>query len=122
MGEVVKRISQLPATTEELQKFILIGKQVLAAHKAKLKAIQQATEAHVAQEAALVDTQDIAEILLYAEAKLGALIPKPVYAKEIGSPGRTYSLPVGVTKKQSHYAGPHSPRGSVRPQRWTLRT
>ena len=53
------------------------------------------------------DTQDLATILLLAEAKLGELlnIPKKGKTKEYGSTGGTIpTLPSGITKKQSHYA------------------
>lgn len=93
-----------PFESEDLAEFVLVGKKALKAQRAKLEAIQAIEKGFAAKEAALSDTQDLAEVLLYAEARLGELIPPLKYAKEIGSPGRTYSLPEGVNKKQSHYA------------------
>lgn len=105
MNEIEKRNAKLPAKIEDLQKYILVGRQVLKAHVAKLKAIMAVEDGQVAHQAALEDTQDMAEILLYAEAKLGALIPPQKKKTEQGSgAGTLYSLPPGVNKKQSHYA------------------
>lgn len=104
--QLVKRISNLPVKPKDLAEFILIGKKALIAQKAKLEAIQILEKGFAAKEAALSDTQDLAEVLLYAEAKLGELIPQPKQGKkEYGSSGGTIpTLPEGVNKKQSHYA------------------
>ncbi len=53
------------------------------------------------------DTQDLAEVLLYAEARLGELLGKIERKrnKEGSSKGTSLpSLPGGVNKKDSHYA------------------
>lgn len=57
----------------------------------------------LSKEAALSDTQDLAEILLYAEAKLGEMI-ESIPNKKASSGGGTRSIPEGINKKQSHYA------------------
>jgi len=103
MNEIKKRAGNLPAKIEDLQKYILVGRQVLKAHVAKLKAISAVEEGQVAHQAALEDTQDMAEILLYAEARMGALIPPLSVSRSSSSKG-TCSLPKGINKKQSHYA------------------
>jgi hypothetical protein len=98
---------QIPTTVEDLQKFILIGKESLNAQKAKIRAIEKANMALAAKEAALQDTQDIADILLDAEVKLGEMLKRiePKRDKQ-GSNQRTSlpSLPPGINKKQSHEA------------------
>jgi len=99
----------LPVTIEGLHKFILIGKEKLNAHKAKLRAIDKIDEAHLAKTAALYDTQDLAEALIDAEAKLGEMlagIPKPKFDTQISGStrGTTGTLPPGITKKESHFA------------------
>jgi N6-adenosine-specific RNA methylase IME4 len=104
---ITKHISNLPVKPEDLIEFVLIGRQALKAQRAKLKAITLVEKGLAAKEAALLDTQDMAEILLYAEAKLGAMLEK--IAPNIESSGRGTiekkpSLPSGITKKQSHYA------------------
>jgi len=99
---IEKRIANLPAKAEDLAEFILVGKKALIAQKAKLEAIIALEKGFAAKEAALSDTQDLAEVLLYAEAKLGDLIPP---MKRGGSGGGTSeTLPVNINKKQSHYA------------------
>ena len=54
------------------------------------------------------DTQDLAEILLYAEAGLGARLEardkSKAYKGLTSSGGRKPDLPGGMTDKQSHYA------------------
>ena len=98
MNEIKKRAGNLPAKIEDLQKYILVGRQVLKAHVAKLKAISAVEEGQVAHQAALEDTQDMAEILLYAEARMGALIPPLSVSRSSSSKG-TCSLPKGINKK-----------------------
>lgn len=100
---IVKRKSNLPAKPAELRKWILIGKVKLRAQIAAIKAIKSIEEASVATQAALEDTQDLAEELLYAEAQLGTMI-EVIPGKKASSGGGTCSLPKGVTKKDSHFA------------------
>ncbi len=59
-----------------------------------------------ALEAALSDTQDLAEELLYAEARLGEMLEKIPFKGEdlTSSGGRKVTLPIGVTHKDSHIA------------------
>jgi hypothetical protein len=99
--------NQLPANIEEIHKFILIGNEVLKAHKAKIRALEKVESSYAAKEAALKDGQDMAEILLDAEAKLGKLLKKiPPKRDKQSSSNRTSlpSLPPGITKKESHKA------------------
>jgi hypothetical protein len=65
-----KVISGLPATVEGIHQFILIGKERLNAHKAKIRAIDKVGMSKAAKEAATQDAQDAAENLLYAEVKI----------------------------------------------------
>jgi N6-adenosine-specific RNA methylase IME4 len=108
--DIVTRESHLPATVEELHKFILIGKETLKAHKARIRAIEKVASAHAAKEAALQDAQDVADLVLDAEVKLGEMleaIDKPKFNGSIpGTIGRatTKSLPPEITKKISHQA------------------
>jgi len=104
---ITKSENNLPATLEELNTFILIGKQRLIAQKAKIKAIEQANLAVEAKEAALSDAQDMAEILLDAEVRLGEILEKmePKRIKESSTQGTSLpSLPPDISKKQSHQA------------------
>lgn len=105
--EIVGTQSNLPTTTEELHKFIIVGKEKLKAHKAKLRAIEKIEVAHTAKEAALSDAQDVADIVLEAESRLGEMLSsiKPVIESSgRGTIEKKKSLPHGITKKESHYA------------------
>lgn len=109
MKDLILKSKSLPAKAEDLQRFILIGKEALKAQKAKIQAIEKADMAKVAKEAAISDTQDMAEILLDAEVRLGEILEK----MNLGSRKRTQAgklsgaetpLPNDIDKKQSHYA------------------
>lgn len=106
---IIKPTSKSPDKVNELHKFILIGKEMLKAHKAKIKAIEKIKSAKAAREAALVDTQDIADILLDAEVKLGKILEaiklKPTETSRRGRfGGSEKTLPADITHKDSHYA------------------
>ncbi len=107
---------ELPATIERLHRYVLIGKEVLKAHRARLRAIDKIPDAQDFKVASLQDGQKLAELVLEAEAKLGEMLAaiEPKYS--IGysegtnglpagaSPRREPSLPPGITKKESHQA------------------
>ena len=110
MNGLIKRPDQLPATIDKLHDFILVGKEKLNAHKAKIRAIDKIEGAHNAKDAALFDAQDLAELLLEAESKFGEMLEK-IDRKPLpdGSTKRTFggsekTLPLGITKKESHFA------------------
>ena len=103
---LTKRRQNLPAKPAELRKWILIGKVKLRAQIAAIKAIKSLDEASAATQAALEDTQDLAEELLYAEAQMGTMleaIPKSGKDQTSGR-GSMVSLPAGVTHKESSLA------------------
>ena len=107
MDKLIKRSETLPDTIDKLQKFILIGKQKLIACKAEIKAIEDVNLGKAVKDQKLGETQDLAIILLLAEAKLGELlkvIPKKYVSSGKGTIEKLPSLPSGITKKQSHYA------------------
>ena len=105
--------NNLPQTVEDLHRFIIIGKERLNAHKAKIRAIEKIETAHSAKAAALTDAQDVADILLDAEAKLGEMLAaiEPKYIQVSSMTGtnlkpvaKQKSLPPEITKKESHVA------------------
>ena len=100
---IQKRKLNLPTKPLNLQKWILVGKAKLAAQIRAIRGIKQLEEGQAAVAAALSDTQDLAEELLYAEAQLGEVLEK-IPDKKASSGGGTRSLPPTITKKQSHYA------------------
>ncbi len=72
--DIVIADKRLPATVEGLRDFIIVGKEKLKAQKAKINAIEKVNLAYVAKAAALSDAQDLAEILLDAEIRLGVIL------------------------------------------------
>lgn len=105
MDKLIKRPELLPDSIDKLQDFILIGKQKLIACKAEIKAIEDINLGKAVKDQKLSETQDLAIVLLMAEAKLGSLLPLPKFHR--GNHGKIIgekTLPKGITKKQSHYA------------------
>lgn len=107
MDKIIKRPKSLPDTIEKLNLFIQIGKEKLKAYEAKLKAINK-TGVELGKEVrdkSLIDTQELAKILLFAEAKMGELLPPPSFQQgKDGKISGQKTLPKGMTWKQSHYA------------------
>ena len=103
---ITKRLeANLPITVDDLNQFIIIGKERLNAQKAKIRAIEKTNMAIAAKEAALADAQDMADILLDAEVRLGEILEAIPQTPPIGfSNGNRKSLPPDITKKQSHQA------------------
>lgn len=104
MNNIIKRPESLPDTIDKLQDFILIGKQKLIACKAEIKAIEDVNLGKAVKDQKLNETQDLAVILLLAEARLGELLKNIPSKYDLGSRGRTKTLPSGISKKQSFYA------------------
>ena len=100
--DLIKQTTHLPATIEELNTFILIGKEKLKAHQAKINAIKKVGMAKSAWKVALQDGQDMGMAVIHAEAKLGQLL-KPL-ANPTSSRRGTRQLPEGINKKTSHRA------------------
>lgn len=76
---IVSRENKLPATIEEIIKFALFGPDKLDSVRAELRAIKKVGLAHEVYEQKLQEAQEIAEIVLDSQAKLGELmreIPK----------------------------------------------
>jgi len=95
MKELIPYKKHLPATLEDLQKFILIGSEQLKAYRAKLNAVNKLGLAQAVRTQALDDTQKMGTALLWAEAKMGDLlknIADPTASRE----GRR-QLPEGIT-------------------------
>jgi hypothetical protein len=112
--DIVVKKDYLPTTIEELNAFILIGKQKLIAHKAKIKAIRDTRMAIAAQEAALSDAQDMADILLDAEVRMGEILDsRPAEVVRSSQGGTSKPLPPEITKKQSHQAQTLSKNKSI---------
>lgn len=106
MNELTATQTHLPATVEALNQFIIIGKERLNAQKAKIRAIEKTGMAIEAKEAALFDAQDMADILLDAEMKLGGILNDQTSrgGSMDGKRGSEPSLPPDITHKVSHQA------------------
>jgi len=104
---LIKQQVLLPDTIDKLQEFVLIGKQKLIACKAHLKAIEDVNLGISVYDQKLQETQDLAGVVLMAEAKMGELLENiPLKRNKEGSTKGTSlpSLPPNITRKQSHYA------------------
>jgi hypothetical protein len=85
-----------------------VGKERLKARRAEIRTYDKVGAAETAKKAVLENAQNEAESFLDAEAKLGGEllegIPKK-RNKESSTQGTSLpSLPVNITKKESHYA------------------
>jgi N6-adenosine-specific RNA methylase IME4 len=100
--------NNLPSKPEGLHKFILVGKEVLKAHKAKIRAIERINESYTVKRVTLKDAQDIADALLEAEKKFGEILARIPKQPEPSTNGRLGGskpiLPSGITHKESHKA------------------
>jgi len=104
MNALIKTETQLPATIEELHDWILIGKERLKVHQAKIRAIEKVGMAEDARKAALQDGQDAGTAVIYAEAKPGELLanrPRNYQSSGRGTLKET-PLPSGISKATSH--------------------
>ena len=106
---IISKQSLPPATIDELQEWIIVNKECLNAHKAKIRAIQKMNMAIAAKEAAIQDGQYLGDILLDAEVRLGEMLEKidKSDSRLRGSTKGTTvkpTLPPGSNKKQSHKA------------------
>lgn len=66
--------NQLPATMDDLAKFVLIGRDRMAAVRAEISAINRLGLAQEVREQKLAEAQQMSEVVLDAEVKLGQLI------------------------------------------------
>lgn len=98
---------RLPVMVEDLRDFILVGKEKLKAQQAKIRAIEKVNLAYAAKAAALSDTQDLADILLDAEVRLGEILKADAgtgrRAKSSKDEGKRLE-DYGLTKAESHSA------------------
>lgn len=109
---IQRRIANLPAKAEDIQKYILVGQAKLQANMAAIRAIKKGKVevSAAAMAAALSDTQDLAEELLYAEARMGEDLAynrnqRPIRdSSQKKLSGSESSLPPNIDKKQSHEA------------------
>ena len=96
----------LPASIEDLTKYVLIGREKLISVKAQIRAIDKIGIAKEVREQKKEEAQDLAGALLDAETKIGELLKvrdKSESARSSRAGKSSKSLPAGITHKQSHY-------------------
>ena len=79
MNEIATIHAEIPATIEDLSKFVLVGREKMTAVRAEIRAIDKLGLAANVKLQKLAEAQDLGEIVLEAEARVGALtaeIPK----------------------------------------------
>jgi N6-adenosine-specific RNA methylase IME4 len=103
--KLIERNQTLPATIEELIDFVIVGNEAVQSFKAKLRACNKSENAKVARDQALQDGRKVSHLVLEAEARLGELLEQiPISEIRASSARGTCSLPIGINKKESHYA------------------
>ena len=110
MSELIALTSErLPQTVEDLVDFIIVGNEAIKSFKAKLQACNKSEIAKMARDQALSDGQRVSRLVIDAESRLGELLENTNNKNHIKNTdgslkGTIGGLPVGLDKKQSHYA------------------
>ena len=73
MTDLIAREDNLPASLEDLSKFVLIGRDKLQAVRAEINAMKNLNLAKEVHEQKLREGQEIGKLVLLAEARLGEL-------------------------------------------------
>jgi N6-adenosine-specific RNA methylase IME4 len=76
MTELTVTNNNLPSTIEDLARFVLIGRDRMTAVRAEMRAINKLGLAQEVHQQKLHEAQDIAEVVLDAEVKLGEMMAK----------------------------------------------
>lgn len=104
MNELTTTQTYLPETIPDLKKFILIGREKLAAVRAEIRAIDKVGLAKEVHQQKLLEAQEIAETVTDAEVRMGELLEER--EKPVGNRFRTSSASdtlqaFGITYNQS---------------------
>ena len=113
--QIVVSEQRLPSTIEEISKFVLVGREKLAAVRAEINAIKKVGLAKEVLEQKKTEAQEIAELVTLAEVRIGAMlkeIPKATPNNNPfheNSPQDNFVKPkaevveeLGFTPKQTH--------------------
>ena len=73
MNDLIVRENNLPATIEDLSRFVLVGRDKLQAVRAEISALDNLNLAKEVREQKLAEGQEIGKLVLLAEARLGEL-------------------------------------------------
>lgn len=82
MNGLIVRENNLPATIEDLSRFVLVGRDKLQAVRAEISALDNLNLAKEVREQKLAEGQEIGKLVLLAEARLGELFNQMPKAKE----------------------------------------
>lgn len=82
MTDLIIRENTLPATMEDLSKFVLVGRDKLQAVRAEISAMNNLNLAKDVREQKLAEGQEIGKLVLLAEARLGELFNQLPKARE----------------------------------------
>lgn len=96
---VVKPEYELPATMEDLSRFVLVGREKLVAVRAEIRAIEKVGLAKEVREQKLKEAQAISEAVLDAEVRIGELMRSAPKADN-GGANQYRAKSTAVSKKQ----------------------
>lgn len=103
MTDLTKTNSNLPSAIEDLAKFVLIGRDRMTAVRAEISAISRLGLAQEVRQQKLAEAQQVSEVVLDAEVKLGQLIA--AMPKSVGGRPSSETMDNGVdsfrTKKSA---------------------
>ena len=74
MGDLAVFQNNLPASIDDLSRFVLVGREKLVAVRAEIRAIDKVGLAHEVRTQKLHEAQDISEAVLDAEVRIGELM------------------------------------------------
>lgn len=103
---IISQPTNLPTNMSDLSKYVLIGRDKLNAVKAEIAAIQKLDVAKELCDQKRAEAQDLAEIVTYAEMKLGDLFSKIPKASG-GNHGNQYTT--GKNGSQDNFANSEDP-------------
>ena len=104
MNELTTTQTYLPETIPDLKKFILIGREKLAAVRAEIRAIDKVGLAKEVHQQKLLEAQEIAEAVTDAEVRMGELLKETVRHKGgriKQSSANDRLADIGISKDQS---------------------
>jgi len=105
--DIIARGQALPDTLPDLAKFVLVGREKLAAVRAAIRAIDKVKVADEVRKQKLIEAQEIAEAVTDAEVRMGELLKETELDKggrpteKTGHPCMTGLSDIGITKNQS---------------------
>ena len=113
MNEIVVTQNNIPATVEDLAKFVLIGRDKLQAVKAEISAISKLGLAKDVYEQKKKEAQDIAEAVTLAEMRAGELLKK-IPKQGVGRPKEIIDTTVDNLERPKEVAKPKTKSETIK--------